>query len=366
MFDASVMNGFEHLLGCGLPPHSLLQAQQSTKLGGLGLRASKNHSAAAYLASSFSSTKLMELFLRKKAVIPHLESSLVTFNSMVSPESHLGPDSTPSKQHLLSIAIDQQSFKSSLAALNTLDKARRLSCSMPHAGAWIRALPIFQNKFSSQEWVISMKRWLGIPLFDEEHLCVACQAQVMDVWGHHAVVCACSGDRIKRHNAVRDCFFEGCRAAAWGPIKEMPFLFSGSSERPADIFIPNYSVGRNLVVDTAVTCPLQSKYVAEASRSPGSSCNSYAQEVKTDKFESRVLQEGHDYLPIVLESFGGVSEGVEALIQKISYSISIRFSESKSICQKNFYDNLSCVLMKHIARSVSSRFPEFRMSYSYA
>ena len=76
-----------------------------------------------------------------------------------------------------------------------------------------------------------MKRWLGIAIFESEHLCSACGKQVMDVFGHHAVVFDCSEDRIKRHNAIRDCHFDACSAAAWGPVKEMPFLIPGSSEK---------------------------------------------------------------------------------------------------------------------------------------
>jgi hypothetical protein len=106
-----------------------------------------------------------------------------------------------------------------------------------------------------------MKRWLGIPIFNKEHICVACHNQIMDIHGHHAAVCPVSGDRIKRHNALRDCFYEFCLNAAWGPIKEKPFLLPYSSVRPADIFIPNFSAGKGLVVDFACTCPIQQNYV---------------------------------------------------------------------------------------------------------
>ena len=49
-------------------------------------------------------------------------------------------------------------------------------------------------------------------------------------------------------------------------FKEKPFLLPGSCdhERPADILIPNYSAGKDLAVDFAVTCPLQSAYLHEA------------------------------------------------------------------------------------------------------
>ena len=52
-------------------------------------------------------------------------------------------------------------------------------------------------------------------------------------------------------------------------LKEKMFLFPGSSERPADIFIPNYSGGKNLFLDVAVTCPVQHKYVVDAAQMLG-------------------------------------------------------------------------------------------------
>ena len=125
----------------------------------------------------------------------------------------------------------------------------------------------------------------------------------MDVFGHHAVVCDCSGDRIKRHNAIRDCLFDSCVAAYWARVKEIPFLLAGSSERPADIFIPNFTHGKGLVIDTAVTCPLQRTFLHNSLQVIGFSCNKYADEVKSKPFNARVDSEGFDYLPFVVESF---------------------------------------------------------------
>ena len=105
-------------------------------------------------------------------------------------------ESNPTKQNKLSSAIDKHSFQNLLSEVDVIDKARLLSCSRTHANAWIRALPSHQNKFSNQEWVITMKRWLGIPIFDKEHVCGACSEQAMDIFGLHASVCSASGDRI--------------------------------------------------------------------------------------------------------------------------------------------------------------------------
>ena len=359
-FDVLVIQELEFLIGCGLPSHSVLQAQLSTKLGGLGLRASKQHSAAAYVSSIFSSKELIDRFLNKDSLIlnSHIPDSFAAFNSLVHSDSKLTPGMTPTDQRMLSLAIDKQSLNSTLADLNVLDKARLMSCSMPHANSWIRALPIANNKLSNLEWSIIAKRWLGIAIFEDDHLCSACGKQVMDVFGHHAVVCDCSGDRIKRHNAIRDCLFDSCVAACWAPVKETPFLLAGSSERPADIFIPNFSHGKGLVIDTAVTCPLQRTSLHDSSRVAGFSCNKYADEVKSKPFRARVESEGFDYLPFVVESFGGFSEGAIPFLNKMTSSISTRFSVEKAVCSKSLYDKLSICLMKHVARSISSRFPE--------
>ena len=115
----------------------------------------------------------------------------------------------------------------------------------------------------------------------------------MDIHGHHAAVCPVSGDRIKRHNALRDCRYEFCLNVAWGPIKEKPFLLPYSSERPADIFIPNFSAGKGLVVDFACTCPIQQNYVRQASQTLVFACNQYAQVYKYDVYQDRVISEGH-------------------------------------------------------------------------
>ena len=54
-----IMNCFENLLGSGLSKQSYLQASLGTKNGGVGLRSSKSHSAAAYISSFFKSKPLV-------------------------------------------------------------------------------------------------------------------------------------------------------------------------------------------------------------------------------------------------------------------------------------------------------------------
>ena len=104
---------------------------------------------------------------------------------------------------------------------------------------------------------------------------------------------------------------------------------------------------------------LCNKSIHNSSLIQGFTCNEYAQSIKVKNFGIKVTSEGFEYLPVVLESFGGFSDGVSSLVDRFTCTSSIRFNVNRSLSKKHFYDNISCTLMKHIARSISSRFPDF-------
>ena len=53
---------------------------------------------------------------------------------------------------------------------------------------------------------------LGVPLAMSPSKCLSC-GKDMDVRGYHALLCASGGDRVIRHNAVRDWVFRLCKEA---------------------------------------------------------------------------------------------------------------------------------------------------------
>ena len=115
-------------------------------------------------------------------------------------------------------------------------------------------------------------------------------------------------------------------------------------------------------MDFACTCPIQQKYVRQASQTLAFACNQYAQVVKYDVYQDRVISEGHSYLSFVFESFGGTSGDSHEFIKKLISSISIRLSEPKSVVANSLYQKISCILMRSLARSLISRFPEFSLA----
>ena len=55
--------------------------------------------------------------------------------------------------------------------------------------------------------------------------------------GDHALSCAIGGERIARHNGLRDCVYQAAQQAGLGPQKEVDNLLPPSADRPADVFL---------------------------------------------------------------------------------------------------------------------------------
>ena len=57
---------------------------------------------------------------------------------------------------------------------------------------------------------------------------------VADPPGDHQVGCGGNGDRIHRHDSVRDALFSAAQTAALAPRKEVPSLISGTSSQSVE------------------------------------------------------------------------------------------------------------------------------------
>ena len=75
--------------------------------------------------------------------------------------------------------------------------------------------------------------------------------------GDHQVGCGGNGDRIHRHDSIRDALFSAAQSAALAPRKEVPTLIPGTRSRPADIFLPNRCRGRPAALDVTVISTMQ-------------------------------------------------------------------------------------------------------------
>src|SRR5436305_15186983 len=99
---------------------------------------------------------------------------------------------------------------------------------------------------------------LGQPVFSNSVPCPLCE-QTMDLQGDHPLCCKKSGDRITRHNRLRNLVFKLADTGLLSPELEKLGILGvtdTSRRRPGDVSIKNWSLRRGLTIDVAVICPL--------------------------------------------------------------------------------------------------------------
>ena len=113
--------------------------------------------------------------------------------------------------------------------------------------------------------------------------------------------CSSDGERIARHNILRDALFSAAQSAALGPSKEGRFLLPGTDRRPADILIPHWAGGKDAALDVTVINPLQVATVTQAASTPGSAL-SVAFNRKMNSAGELCRRQGLAFIPLTVDS----------------------------------------------------------------
>ena len=322
-YDCMTREALQRIMGIQLNSTQWSQAQLPVTLGGLGLKAAVDHAGAAYASSKLSSQDLKEKILHtteqdSPSTLP------APFLALLSAKQ--GEEAT--KENLTGVPQKAISLKIDLIKHNLLtqhftntgvkrDMARLTCLALPHAGDWINVVPSpsLGLHLRSPEWIISAKYRLGCPVFTAEGLCPACQHQ-SDREGDHAISCGSEGERIARHNQLRDHLFNTCVCAALGPVKEERALIPGSDARPADVLIPNWISGKDTALDVTVVNPLQTQMLDQAATHPHYACD-YRYGEKMTKHGEPCRLAGMVFVPLVVETLGGWEEQGEKQIKRI-------------------------------------------------
>ena len=195
-------------------------------------------------------------------------------------------------------AVDQLKLKSD----NDRDKARINSLSIKHSGDWLNAVPVRALGLHLQplEFTTSVKYRLGIPVYETTGLCKACKTAQCDKYGDHSVGCGSEGERIYRHNSLRDVVYATAKTAALSPAREERSLLPGSADKPADVFLPGWATGRDAALDVSVVSPLQQQLVRKAAYEAGSAARKRFQE-KNAKYYQPCADEGIMFFPLIIE-----------------------------------------------------------------
>ena len=291
---------------------------------------------------------------------------LLRFDSLLGPRSSvLGPQSSVLSPQ--SSVLNPQSSVltpgSSVQASGDESEVARLKClSLPHSGDWLNCSPIASLglRIPATEFILMTKYRLGMQVFSLEGPCPACN-RLSDQFGDHALNCNYSGERISRHNMLRDAIFEVAAAAALNPVKEGRFLLPGADRRPADVFIRGWQGGQDAALDVTlvtVTNPLKDDTRAGAAASPGHGASqAYERKMRTSADACRA--QGITFLPLAAETFGGWHEVAVDQVRKLAGALARHNVQEEGEAISHTWSRLGVLLQRGNAAMMANRIPTF-------
>ena len=235
--------------------------------------------------------------------------------------------------------------------------ARMASLSLPQAGAWLNCppLPALGLHLRGSEFVVAVKFRLGMQVYDSAGQCPAC-GRHSDAMGDHGMVCGTGGERIARHNALRDALHATAAAAGLAPQKEGRALLPGNDRRPADVFLPGWSGGRDAALDVTVVHPLQDATRARAAAEPGYALT-YAYNNKMRVTADLCDQQGISFIPIVAESTGRWHKVALEQFKKLGSALARHTGQEESETINHLLTRTSVLLQKGLSALLLNRVP---------
>ena len=358
-FDSLIRDTLTHILGSAVGGQQWSQAQLPVAMGGLGLTSAVDHSAGAYTTSVLSSEILKQGLLPNGNISTDLSNVVALLNTKVQEELS-EEELFGMSQKAVSLSINlklQQSLTNSLSELR--DKARMASLSLPHAGDWLNVIPspVLGLHVRPQEFRYSVLYRLGSPIYPTSGPCPACQ-KPSDRFGDHAIICANDGERIARHNQLRDAVFQAAVSANLAPRKEEQALLPGNNAKPADVLIPNWSGGRDTALDVTVPSPLNPDRLVKSAETPGHTLT----EAFNKKCNQTLLaceREGIVFIPLPVETLGGWHDRAVDQLRKLARAQARNTGKEEDEAIRHLFQRLGVLLVRGNAALFLNRVPSF-------
>ena len=365
--DDSMRLALEHLLHCSISNRAWVQAGLASKDGGLGVRHLSGIAHSAYIGSTINSAHLVGTLLgRDSFQVSKLQtaaSELLVGLGDAAPDSirralrTIGAAPVLSLQYAQNIpnkaqawlqqSVDAWSWGQLHARAAGQERDRLDAVHRPHAGAWLSAFPCkaLGLWMPSAEFIVCAKLWLGV--VDQQDT-KALRRTGFGMYG--------------RHHAVRDVIYEIGNAARLRPRKEI--AVDSSSQRPADVFFPDWSRGRPLAIDVTVT------HFSQASSSQRNADLSFtaseraaqAKVVAKDRlYKEQCAAQNVDFQAMAVCCYGGwLPDGVE-IIKRLAACMAESSGQDRRIITANLWQRISVALWRGNASMVLQHRPYSKM-----
>ena len=137
--------------------------------------------------------------------------------------------------------------------------------------------------------------------------------------------------------------------------------FAGSTDSPIiipSIFIPGWANGRHAAIDVSIVSPLQSQLIRKAAEEPGSAAVKRFRE-KMTKYYTPCENEGIQFFPAIVETFGGWHPDSEKILIKLAQQLASHTGVPSEETSRHFFQRLGILLVRGNAALITTRTPTF-------
>ncbi|CAE8721897.1 unnamed protein product [Polarella glacialis] len=381
-FDQEVRASFCGITGLMPDDASWGQACRGLHHAGLGLRSTAAHAPGAYVASVAAARELCHsldrgYLLRAEDASSDWSLAFGALNARLPDGKRVTPgEAAKSKQKQFSFLIDEKEHEACLATASTVDRATLNSESEPGARAFWEAVPAsgLGLAVDPAEFTCEIRARPRMRERAEDRWCPLCDA-VADTQGHHARMCSAGGDRVLRHNALRNFIFRFAAAAGLRTELEKPGLLvparpgdvDSSLRRPADVYLPSWTNGSPVALDFAVTAPQRQETIAEAARCPQAAANAYSDHKRAFLgTEAACLAAGVGFQPMVVESTGAWSTEAAAVLWQLAKVSAARSGREAKTVHKELLQGAAVCVRRANARAELKRASDEETAFAVA
>ena len=354
--------GFSHL-----SDHHWDQSTLPLALGGLGIRTASDSALPARLSAILQWLDHGQVALAfDNPLAPWAPSGAAS--TLITMRDLLGPVAEPLASWIAHESIEgitpaqctQKYWANRLYALkrrtlettsSSRDSIRLSFQEGTTATAWLTVppSPALGNACPPSQFRLLLRWFLGIPILEESLAgkpCPLCGDPV-DIYGDHAVSCD-RGKKFRRHFAIQDWLAHLLQSHGI-PCARERMVDPSSLLRPADIFIPNWSVEGDLALDVTVRHPLPpSLFPATIT-----SARDQLQRAETDKralYSEMCSRHGCQFQPMVFTTWGGLHGSGIPFARDLFLKVTLDRTGTAQIETENeLRASLSMRLMKEVA-----------------
>ena len=179
-----------------------------------------------------------------------------------------------------------------------------------------------------------------------------------DSLGDHSLSCGIGGERIARHNHVRDALFQAAQQAGLAPVREAEGLIAGSTDRPADVLLRGWQAGRDTALDFIATNALQAATVVGCA-TDGAFAVEHAHDAKLRKYAARCEANGLAFIPLAVDTFGGWHPQALEVIGRLGRQLARATEGEQGQVVRHLRQRLGVLLVRDNVAMMGSRAPSF-------